>query len=204
VPEPARLRQIPPHFSWVDHRLVRHGHLRRCGDLAALALYLFLVTVGDRRGLSYYSEGRLTEHLPLSVAQLRSARRRLVDTGLIAYRKPFYQVLGLEGLDRVMAAFEELEEEHPASPESSCEAAPVPKTVQKIQGPPLPLHSAEGQEPDEADQSPGAARKTLREMLDDLRSKEAAAPPARESEQMFRCKICSVNGLLRTSCLPVG
>ena len=47
-----RQRQIPPSFSWVDHRLIRHAHLRGC-DHSAWALYLFLVTVGDVQGLSY-------------------------------------------------------------------------------------------------------------------------------------------------------
>lgn len=104
LPEPARLRAIPRAFSWIDHRLVRHGHLRHCGDTEALALYLFLVTVGDHRGLSYYSENRIGEHLPLSAVEVRSARKRLIECGLIAYRKPFYQVLALEGIGEVDAA----------------------------------------------------------------------------------------------------
>ena len=48
---PERLRQIPAQFSWVDHRLVREHYLERC-DPPAMALYLFLVTVGDEQGLS--------------------------------------------------------------------------------------------------------------------------------------------------------
>ena len=40
-----RQRQIPPSFSWVDHRLIRHQHLKAC-DHRAWALYLFLLTVG--------------------------------------------------------------------------------------------------------------------------------------------------------------
>ena len=50
-----RLRQIPPSFSWVDHRLVRHESSGPC-DHSAWALYLFLVTVADVQGLSYYSD----------------------------------------------------------------------------------------------------------------------------------------------------
>ena len=52
---PDRPRQIPPHFSWVDHQLIRQHRLRDC-DHSAWALYLFLVTVADAQGLSYYSE----------------------------------------------------------------------------------------------------------------------------------------------------
>lgn len=32
-----RQRQIPPSFSWVDHRLIRHLHLSQC-DHSAWAL----------------------------------------------------------------------------------------------------------------------------------------------------------------------
>ena len=49
-----RVRRIPAQFSWLDHRLVRDRHIERC-NAAACALYLFLVTVGDAQGLSYYS-----------------------------------------------------------------------------------------------------------------------------------------------------
>ena len=92
---PDRLRQVPPSFSWVDHRLVRHHHISRC-DSQALALYLFLVVVADAQGLSYYSEAALCRHLNLDTARVRAARHALQQADLIAYRKPLYQVLSLE------------------------------------------------------------------------------------------------------------
>ena len=46
VLRPQRLRRVPPQFSWVDHRLVRHRHIARCSH-PALALYLLLVAVCD-------------------------------------------------------------------------------------------------------------------------------------------------------------
>ena len=52
---PERLRQLPSQFSWIDQQLVRGGHLRDC-DHSAWALYLFLATVADSQGLSYYSD----------------------------------------------------------------------------------------------------------------------------------------------------
>jgi len=61
---PDRLRQVPAGFSWVDHRLVRQDYLSRC-DCSALALYLFLVTVGDAEGLSYYSDAAIGRRLGL-------------------------------------------------------------------------------------------------------------------------------------------
>ena len=52
---PDRVRQVPPSFNWVDHRLVRDNYLTLC-DCTSQALYLFLVTVCDVQGLSYYSD----------------------------------------------------------------------------------------------------------------------------------------------------
>jgi len=93
---PQRLRQVPPQFSWIDHRLVRDRHI--CGRSAeALALYLFLVTVADGRGLSYYADETICRLLPLDMAVLDRARRELLAAGLIAYQKPLYQVLALDG-----------------------------------------------------------------------------------------------------------
>jgi hypothetical protein len=89
-----RQRRIPPSFSWVDHRLIRHAHLRGC-DPSAWGLYLFLVTVGDVQGLSYYSDAAISRHLKVDLLQLAGARQQLLQADLIAYRKPLYQVLSL-------------------------------------------------------------------------------------------------------------
>ena len=91
---PERARHIPEQFSWVDHRLVRDRHIERCGT-AALALYLLLITVGDAEGLSYYSDTKVAQLTSMDEHELRKARRELIDAGLIAYRKPLYQVLSL-------------------------------------------------------------------------------------------------------------
>ena len=92
-----RQRRIPPSFSWVDHRLVRDRHIESCSHPAA-ALYLFLVTVADNQGLSYYSDPALMTRLAMDVAALDSARQNLIRIGLIAYESPLYQVLSLEPL----------------------------------------------------------------------------------------------------------
>ena len=89
------LRRVPEQFSWLDHRLVRDRHLARC-SAEALALYLFLVTVCDGEGLSYYSDRALMESLPLDSAALARARQQLLAARLIAYQKPLYQVLALD------------------------------------------------------------------------------------------------------------
>jgi len=90
-----RLRRVPSRFSWVDHRLVREGRLRGLTH-EAQALYLFLVTVSDAEGLSYYSDTKAAEALGMSVSALASARRELLAADLIAYRYPLYQVLSLD------------------------------------------------------------------------------------------------------------
>jgi hypothetical protein len=90
-----RLRQVPPQFSWIDHRLVRDRHIHgRSAD--ALALYLFLVTVADGQGLSYYADRTILRLLPLDEASLAGARQELIAAGLIAYQRPLYQVLALD------------------------------------------------------------------------------------------------------------
>jgi len=92
---PERIRQIPAHFSWVDHRLVRERYIERC-DACAAALYLFLVTVADAQGLSYYADASLARHLSMAPARLEMARSDLMRIGLIAWRRPIYQVLALD------------------------------------------------------------------------------------------------------------
>ncbi len=91
---PDRLRQIPPSFSWLDHRLVRHQLLRRA-DPPTWALYLFLVTVADVQGLSFYSDASIARHLSLDAVALAAARQQLIRADLLAYQKPLYQVLAL-------------------------------------------------------------------------------------------------------------
>lgn len=121
VLRPEGLRRIPRQFSWIDQRLVSGHHIERC-DTAALALYLFLVTVADAQGLSYYGDAKLTKTLSMPAAQLEQARADLIRLGLIAYLAPLYQVLSLDPpalaresgtkdlqhtLERIRAAFAE-------------------------------------------------------------------------------------------------
>jgi hypothetical protein len=92
---PGRVRKVPKSFSWIDHRLVGDGYIDRCSH-AAGALYLFLVCVGDDKGLSYYGDASVMSKLAMDKATFESARSDLVRMGLIAWQKPLYQVLCLE------------------------------------------------------------------------------------------------------------
>ena len=91
---PDRLRQVPTGFSWVDHQLVRQNYIERC-DCVDLALYLFLITVSDAQGLSYYSDQGICRRLRIEPAALTAARVHLQKAELVAYQKPLYQVLAL-------------------------------------------------------------------------------------------------------------
>ena len=90
----AKLRHVPRQFSWVDQRLVRERYIDQLTP-EACALYLFLVTVADAQGLSYYADRSLGQRLSLSAPLLRQARQVLIGQGLVAYRPPLYQVLAL-------------------------------------------------------------------------------------------------------------
>ena len=92
---PERLRKGPPQCSWLDQRLIRQAQLRGC-DPPAWALYLFLATLSDERGLSYYSESSLQRELRLEPPVLQQARQQLVRADLVAYQKPLWQVLSLD------------------------------------------------------------------------------------------------------------
>jgi hypothetical protein len=95
---PDRVRRLPAHWSWIDHRLVRDHHLKRCSP-RAWTLYLMLVSVGDAQGLSYYSEAAICRLLPLELKEVRAARQELIDAGFLAFAKPLYQVLDLAPTD---------------------------------------------------------------------------------------------------------
>lgn len=91
----TKLRRIPSQFSWVDQRLVRERYIDQLSH-EACALYLFLVTVADAQGLSFYSEQSVCQRLSLTPLTLHQARQALIQCDLVAYAPPLYQVLALD------------------------------------------------------------------------------------------------------------
>jgi hypothetical protein len=91
---PDKLRRPPSQFSWVDQRLVRERYIDHLSHQAC-TLSLFLLTVADAQGLSYYAEHSLCQRLSMSRADLCQARDKLIQLGLLAYQYPLYQVLAL-------------------------------------------------------------------------------------------------------------
>lgn len=126
------MRQVPVQFSWVDQALVQRHLIDRC-DARAAALYLFLVTVADAQGLSYYGSATLMQRLHLSAEDLCAARRQLLDLELVAYEAPLYQVLAIAGTT-------------PAPPTAPPRAAePPPPAVVGDAGGPVSLAALLGQ-----------------------------------------------------------
>lgn len=126
-----RMRKAAPRgFGWIDHRLLRDGYLGRCSS-QSLALYVLLVCASDAQGLSYYSDYRIAEVLSLDLAVLRQARRELIDLGLIAYQKPLYQLLSLEGSHAQPASTISSEEEPMRAPRGPSLKAMVESLLEK-------------------------------------------------------------------------
>ena len=94
-PRPDRIRSIVGSFSWIDHRFFRQGFDQGLTRLEKL-LYLVLVAVSNRDGVSFYSDERLGELLDISFPhELTGARAELVARDLIAFENGIYQVLDL-------------------------------------------------------------------------------------------------------------
>jgi len=91
-----RVRKINGGFSFIPHRFVLDGFLAALGQ-KELLLYLFLVLVSDRNGLSFYSYDTICTLLELSLDEYIASRNSLMDKDLIAFDGPLFQVLDLPG-----------------------------------------------------------------------------------------------------------
>jgi len=96
---PQRIRQVPRQFSWIDQRLVREHYIDRCSHGSA-TLYLFLVTVADAQGLSYYADRSICQRLGMDEQAVQRARQELIRLDLIAWQRPLYQVLAIGDVPR--------------------------------------------------------------------------------------------------------
>ena len=91
---PERVRTITGSFACIEHRFIRDGFWSSLGQ-HALLLYVFLVLVADRNGLSYYSFDKLCALLQLSLDDYLLARNALIKQDLIAFDGHLFQVLSL-------------------------------------------------------------------------------------------------------------
>jgi hypothetical protein len=86
-------------YSIVDHQLLHGGFFQRLSH-EALALYLFLIVVGDRAGKSFYAERTIMGKLRLSTLIFSEALESLIQEGLVEYRRPNFWVRNLERQSR--------------------------------------------------------------------------------------------------------
>ena len=91
---PDRVRKICGTFAFIEHRYVHDGFWSDV-DCHGLMLYLFLVMVADRYGLSYYSYDKICTLLRLTLDDYILARNSLIDKDLIAFDGWLFQVLSL-------------------------------------------------------------------------------------------------------------
>lgn len=91
--DPTRVRTLPAHFAWIDHRL--RDRLRDL-SLEEIALLVFLHLAADRTGCSFWADATIAKKLGLREGEVIQARSRLVAKGLVAYRSPLFQLLPLE------------------------------------------------------------------------------------------------------------
>lgn len=99
---PDRVRMIQGSFAAIEHRFLRDGFFTELGH-HELLLYLLLVLVADRNGLSYYSYDRLCALLHFTVEDYLEARNALVEQDLVAFDGTLFQVLSLP-LERTKTA----------------------------------------------------------------------------------------------------
>jgi hypothetical protein len=92
--ESHRIRKIAGSFAFIEHRFLRHGFWSSLGH-HELLLYLFLVIVADRNGLSYYCYDKICSLLQITVDDYILARNLLIEKDLIAFDGSLFQVLSL-------------------------------------------------------------------------------------------------------------
>jgi len=91
---PNRRRQITGSFAFIEHRFLRDGFWSSLSQSECL-LYVFLVLVADRSGLSYYGYDKICTLLRFTLDDYLIARNGLIDKDLIAFDGHLFQVLSL-------------------------------------------------------------------------------------------------------------
>ena len=89
-----RVRTVNGSFGFLEHRFLRDGFWETL-DHHALLFYVFLVLVGDRKGLSYYPYDKISNLLKITVDDYIDARNDLIKKDLIAFDGRLFQVLSL-------------------------------------------------------------------------------------------------------------
>lgn len=125
--QPRRVRRINGSFAFVEHRFLRDGFWQSLTH-HELLLYLFLVLVADRDGLSYYAYDKICALLRLTISEYLEARNHLIDQDLLAFDGYFYQVLSLprepvQAAPELLRTQQQMERKDPATVEWICTQA---------------------------------------------------------------------------------
>lgn len=117
--EQDRIRKITGSFAFIEHRFLRDGFWAVL-DHHQLLLYLFLIIVADRNGLSYYSYDKICTLLHISVDEYILARNALIDHDLIAFDGYLFQVLSLpekviRPVSKALKTQEQMQQHDPAT-----------------------------------------------------------------------------------------
>lgn len=96
-----RIRYINGSFAWISHRFISQGFWASLTH-HELLVYMFLVIVGDRQGISYYSFDKICSLAAITPDEYIIARDALIDKDLISFDGHLFQVLSLP--ERVMSS----------------------------------------------------------------------------------------------------
>ena len=117
---PERVRRIDGQgFCFIHHRFLREGFFSAL-SADELLLYLLLVLVGDRNGVSFYHQESLCSLLEMPMHRYLEARNGLIDADLVAFDGRRFQVLSLPAkplrrATMVLRTEAELEQHDPAT-----------------------------------------------------------------------------------------
>jgi len=102
-----RVRRINGGFSFIPHRFITDGFVSSL-NRQQLLLYLFLVLVSDRYGLSFYSYDSICSLLQMRIDEYIQARDNLIQKDLIAFDGTLFQVLELPPRPRIDSPSQDL------------------------------------------------------------------------------------------------
>ena len=119
---PDRVRKIDGSFAFLPHRFLRDGFWASL-DHRELLIYVLLLLVADRQGLSFYFDDRLAAILRVVLDDFVAARVGLLHKDLLAYDPagPRYQLLALPPRPVIAA-----DASSPRRPPSRSTPAPAP------------------------------------------------------------------------------
>ena len=99
IPQPKNIRNIKGSFAWIDHRLIRNGFIEVMTH-QDMVLYLFLILVADKNGVSFYRKEKICQAVSLDYNQFEIAKDRLINIDLIAFEG--YSVLSPNGYYQIL------------------------------------------------------------------------------------------------------